>query len=248
MPFLPEWLLEPRREPVRPLRIPYAVGYVPPEQPAVISPPAPPFITGEQLRGVVVNLSPERAEEIATLICRIAPQYGLDNYDIFHEFLAQVAHESGGFRLKEENLNYTWQRLRAVFPKYFSSDAIAQQYHRQPARIANRVYANRMGNGPEVSGDGWAYRGGGFIQLTGAEIWRLYSRYCSIPLASLTELVRSSDDYALDSACWYFSVHAALNGLALQDEFEAITRRVNGGLNGYQDRLDYYERAKLVLV
>jgi|GEM_PF-4795478 len=104
-----------------------------------------------------------------------------------------------------------------------------------------------MGNSSESSGDGWLFRGGGFIQLTGAEIWRLYSGYCNTSAATLTSLVRSNDDYAFDSACWYFSVHAALNNLALQDAFETITRRVNGGLKGYQDRLDYYIRAKKAL-
>ena len=100
---------------------------------------------------------------------QLLPQYEINTSERIAAFLAQCAHESGGFVFIKENLNYRWQSLRKVFPKYFPTDALAQQYEKQPEKIANRVYANRMGNGPEESGDGYKFYGRGLIQVTGRE-------------------------------------------------------------------------------
>ncbi len=100
---------------------------------------------------------------------KILPEYEINSSLRVAAFLAQCAHESGNFKFLTENLNYRWESLRKVFPRYFPTDELAQQYARQPEKIANRVYANRMGNGDEASGDGWRYRGRGLIQLTGKD-------------------------------------------------------------------------------
>ena len=102
-----------------------------------------------------------------TALQQLLPQYEINTPDRIAAFLAQCAHESGGFVFIKENLNYRWQSLRKVFPKYFPTDALAQQYEKQPQKIANRVYASRMGNDPEESGDGWRFCGRGLIQVTG---------------------------------------------------------------------------------
>lgn len=156
-------------------------------------------------------------------------------------FLAQVIHESGNFSRFRENLNYGAAGLLATFPKYF--DAVtAKAYERQPEKIANRVYANRMGNGPEESGDGWKYRGVGLIQLTGRDNLRscslgLYQdeRLCEDP-----GILESAEDSCL-SAGWFWNTNK-LNQLADQEDTKGITRKINGGYNGLKERQDNYDR------
>ncbi len=159
-------------------------------------------------------------------------------------FLAQVAHESAGFTRLEENLNYSAEALQRVFPRYFSNEDIADEYARHPERIANRVYANRMGNGNEASGDGWRNRGVGLIQITGADNRRACSRFFfnDDRLLADPEWLLSPAGAPL-AAGWFWHAHD-LNDLADEDDLESITRRVNGGLNGIGDRQQWLERAK----
>jgi putative chitinase len=165
-------------------------------------------------------------------------------------FLAQIAHESGELKRVEENLNYSAKRLREVFGKYFPDDHIADTYAGKPELIANRVYANRLGNGNEASGDGWKYRGRGLIQLTGRDNYNL----CNAVLRPTVDLVGTPDavtepGMAAASAVWFWN----RKGLSAKaDEgtkaaFEWITLRINGGLNGMADREAYWKRAKEVL-
>lgn len=156
-------------------------------------------------------------------------------------FLAQAMHESGMFQHLRENLNYGWEGLRKTFPKYFPTDLEAQQYSRQAERIANRVYANRMGNGDEASGDGWRYRGVGIFQLTGADNLRA----CSIALFGDDRVL--SDPALLEqpanacrSAAWFWSVNK-LNQLADQEDMRGITKKINGGYNGLKERQENYD-------
>ena len=147
-------------------------------------------------------------------------------------FLAQCAHESANFELVEENLNYSESGLLKVFGKYFKPDT-AKTYARKPEMIANRVYANRMGNGPESSGDGWKYRGRGYIQLTGKDNYKMFDSRVDANIVGNPDLV--ADVYPLLSAAWFWyikgiNVHADLNNI------ERVTRKVNGGLNGLEDR------------
>lgn len=247
LPFLPDDFI--REEGKDSIIIPYAPGYNPENNPVKFEEKkAEPFITGDQLRKIVINLNTERANELADLFNKILPEYGLDNRDMFHEFIAQIAHESAGFRKKEENMRYSAQRLIDVFGRRRFPDLnAAKWYAYKPEKIASRVYANRMGNGNEASGDGWTYRGGGFIHITGKNMYELYAKYKGISVEDAAFLVRTNDYYALDSACWYFCIYASLKDEAEKEMFLEITKAINGGTNGYQDRVNYYELAQEVL-
>lgn len=159
-------------------------------------------------------------------------------------FIAQIAHESAEFRMVEENLNYSEAGLLRVFPKYFNA-AQARTYARQPQKIANRVYANRMGNGDESSGDGWKHRGFGLLQNTGKDGQTRCGVALGVDLANHPELLKLPEN-ATRAAAWFWSVNG-LNSLADAGKFEAITRRINGGLNGYEDRLTLWKSAKRAL-
>ena len=165
-------------------------------------------------------------------------------------FIAQVAHESADFRSTEENLNYSWQALRATWPARFPSDAFAQRYHREPERIANLVCAGRHGNGDEASGDGWKYRGRGLIQITFHDNYQAYSQAISDPsVMADPDRVAEPRDAAL-SACWFWK-NDGLNALAdAGDEasFNEISYAINGGWNGKADRLENWAEARAVIL
>jgi len=160
-------------------------------------------------------------------------------------FLAQIAHESGGFNFTKENLNYSADGLQKVFGKYFSDAATAAAYARQPAKIANRVYANRMGNGDEASGDGYKFCGRGLIQLTGKDN---YTKYAAAVQKSLDDAVAylETPAGAASSAGWFWDVNK-LNEFADKDNIIGMTKRINGGTNGLDDRLALYNTALAAL-
>lgn len=159
-------------------------------------------------------------------------------------FLAQVAHESGRFSAIEENLNYRADRLLAVFPSHFTQQE-AQAYARQPSRIASRVYARRLGNGDEASGDGWRYRGRGLIQITGRDNYRDCGGALGVDLLADPDRLLEPDLAAL-SAGWFW--HAkGLNASADTGDFSRITLRINGGMNGQPERLALWASAKAAL-
>jgi len=154
-------------------------------------------------------------------------------------FWAQVSHETGNFKLFEENLNYSTKGLRAIFGKYFKTYEEAQKYARKPSMIANKVYGNRMGNGDELSGDGWKYRGRGALQLTGKYNYEDFANYMSNDAIIFhPELV--SDKYAFESAMFYFDNHNLWDicdkGLD-EKEIKQLTKRINGGFNGLAHRI-----------
>ena len=144
-----------------------------------------------------------------TALVQLFPDYEINTPQRVAAFVAQCAHESGGFMVLQENLNYRWQSLRKIFPKYFPTDEIAQQYasktNKQEA-IANRVYANRMGNGPEESGDGWRYRGRGLIQLTGRDNYSWFAASLNISPEEATEYLGTFEG-AAQSACWFWETN-----------------------------------------
>ena len=144
-------------------------------------------------------------------------------------FCAQLAHESGQLQRWTENLSYRWERLRQVFPKYFPSDAEARPFDRKPERIANRVYASRMGNGPEASGDGWRFRGRGPIQLTGKDNYRACGQDIGVDLVEDPDRLATPEPGCL-AAAWFWARNG-LNALADAGDFVTITRRINGGLD-----------------
>jgi putative chitinase len=177
-------------------------------------------------------------------------RYAINTPSRIAAFIAQVAHESGDFRSTEENLNYSWQALRKTWPSHFPTDEIAQGYHRQPEKIANRAYASRNGNGDEASGDGWRFRGRGLIQITGRANYLAYSQAIAEPAVMTGPEQLVLPPHAALSACWFWHEHG-LNALAdIGDEasFNQITLRINGGWNGKEDRLQNWAEAKTVLL
>lgn len=152
-------------------------------------------------------------------------------------FLAQIAHESGGFRLNKENLNYSAQALGSVFRKYFPTAQQAAQYARQPEAIANVVYANRMGNGDTASGDGWRYRGRGLVQLTGKYNYLVYAKERGQDFVNNPDLLLEPV-WSIDVAGWFWKSRG-LNTLADKDDVRGITKLINGGYNGLDDRIKY---------
>lgn len=161
-------------------------------------------------------------------------------------FLAQIAHESGCLHYTQENLNYSAKALRSVFGKYFPTDEEAEQFARKPEAIANRVYASRMGNGDEASGEGWRYRGRGFIQLTGKHNYESISRDTGVDLVNNPDLCATDPKWIVETAGWYWSKHR-LNAKADQDDLKGVTRAINGGYNGLSDREAYLNLAKSTL-
>ena len=162
-------------------------------------------------------------------------------------FLAQAGHESAGFKVVTENLNYSAQGLQSIFGKYFPGN-LEESYARQPQKIANRVYASRMGNGDEASGDGYKFRGRGFIQLTGRDNYTAFGKSIGVDIASNPDLVGSQ--YQLLSAAWFWSkngLNKLADGGASDAVVTSITKRVNGGTIGLEDRKHHYELALKLL-
>ena len=169
-------------------------------------------------------------------------------------FLAQCGHESGGFRLTKENLNYSAKGLMGIFKKYFTKadktldTAKAALYERKPEKIANLVYANRMGNGPEASGDGAKFCGRGYIQLTGKDNYTAFGKSINEDLTKDPTVV--ADKYALLSAAWFFSkngLHKLADGGATDAVVTQITKRVNGGTIGLADRIKHFKEYHALL-
>jgi putative chitinase len=154
-------------------------------------------------------------------------------------FFAQCAHESGNFKAFSENLNYGAKGLRGIFGKYFPTDALARAYERQPAKIANRVYANRMGNGDEASGEGFAYKGRGPLQLTGKNNYRAFGKYIGREQEILDNPDLVATELGFESALWFFDANK-LWGICDQGVNDAailqLTKRINGGTHGLDDR------------
>lgn len=171
-------------------------------------------------------------------------RYSIDTLLRECAFLAQIGHESNGLTVFVENLNYSAQRLCAVWPKRFPTLAIAEPYHRNPEKIANKVYANRMGNGSPETGDGWRYRGRGAKQITGKTNYQLYGDAVGIDAVGNPDLL-SQPEHACLSAAWYWN-SCNLNALADKEDIRQMTKLINGGYNGLEDRTSRYKRAKQV--
>lgn len=207
-------------------------------------------LTGTVLKQICPTLSSDRATLLANLINESTPKYKLDTVDRLHEFIGQIAHESGEFSIKTENMNYTTpQVIVNTWKSRFSIDGTdgklkAADYTRNAQKLANTVYANRMGNGDFASGDGFRYRGGGYMQLTGKDSYNLYAKFIGKEVGETADLVRSTDKYALDSAMWEFAIDKQLLDEADADDYLTITKRINGGTIGWEERKKYYERAK----
>lgn len=164
-------------------------------------------------------------------------------------FLAQCAHESGNFKVLNENLNYSADGLLKIFPKYFKDKATADAYARKPEKIANRVYASRMGNGDEASGDGYKFRGRGFIQLTGKSNYQAFSDFIKEDCVASPDLVATK--YPLTSAAFFFDKNKLWDICdkgATPEVVTLVTKRVNGGTHGLDDRLSKFNTFNSILV
>ena len=177
-------------------------------------------------------------------LSQLLPDYEINTPERAASFLAQCAHESGEFLFLKENLNYKAASLRKIFPKYFATDELANQYASKPNKaeaIANRVYANRMGNGDESSGDGFRYCGRGLIQLTGKDNYTFFAGSLGISVEEAAEYLQTFEG-AAQSACWFWETNN-LNALADKGDIVTITKRINGGTIGLEDRIKHYEHA-----
>lgn len=193
-----------------------------------------------------MGVSAEDANQYIEDLEELLPKYGIaDTNTRMAHFFSQILHESGCMRFDMENLNYSAKALRAVFGKYFRTEGTAAVYARQPEMIANRVYANRMGNGDQDSGDGWKYRGRGLIQLTGKDNYQAFANWIDDQrIMEEPDLVAS--EYAVHSAVFYWDRNN-LNKVADQDDVRKMTKRVNGGYNGLAHRTELLNKANGLL-
>ena len=193
-----------------------------------------------------LSIFPKAPLSLPKLFNSYFPAHGLETKERIAAFIAQCGHESAGFTVTKENLNYSAKALQSVFKKYFPTTELAEKYARKPEMIANRVYANRMGNGDEQSGDGWRYCGRGFIQLTGkANYYELASGLNDMQYYINPELLEQLP-HALVGALWFWDKHK-LNNYADDGDLKGMTKIINGGYNGLDDRLELYERLMVIL-
>jgi putative chitinase len=203
----------------------------------VVSTPAP------QVAGLKLDkLKGHVPQVVIDSIPEVASKFGINTPLRVAHFLAQCGHESGGFRVTNENLNYSAKGLNGIFKKYFPTEAAAAAYARNPQKIANKVYSNRMGNGTEASGDGYKFRGRGYIQLTGRDNYTAFGKSIGVDIPSNPDSVATT--YALASAAWFFSkngLHKIADEGASDVVVTKITKRVNGGTIGLPDRIKHFK-------
>lgn len=189
----------------------------------------------EKLKGVI-------PESVLKQIPDTAAKFNITTNLRLAHFLAQCAHESGGFKLVQENLNYSADGLKKTFPKYFSG-LLAESYARKPELIASRVYGGRMGNGAEPTKEGYKFRGRGYIQLTGKENYTSFSKFINEDCVANPDLVATK--YPLASAAFFFNknnIWAVCDKGATSANVTEVTKRVNGGTHGLPDRLNYFTK------
>jgi putative chitinase len=181
-------------------------------------------------------------DAVISMIPAVAQKFQIDSALRLAHFLAQCGHESGGFRLTKENLNYSAKGLNGIFKKYFPTLESALPYERKPEKIANKVYGGRMGNGPEASGDGAKFCGRGYIQLTGKDNYTAFGKSIGEDVCANPQVV--AEKYALLSAAWFFNkngLHKMADGGASDTVVTSITKRVNGGTIGLEDRIKHFK-------
>ena len=185
---------------------------------------------------------------IITEVNKIVVLFNITNSLRLAHFLAQCAHESGNFKFLTENLNYSADGLQKIFGKYFPTRALAEQYARNPEKIGSRVYANRMGNGDEASGEGYKFRGRGYIQLTGKSNYKEFSDFIKEDCVANPDLVATK--YPLTSAAFFFNrndLWRICDRGDSPDVVKAVTVRVNGGTHGLADRQQKFDTYKALI-
>ena len=200
-------------------------------------------LTLDQLKHMVHGIP--YADHWHEALAQLLPDYEITTPKRIAAFIAQCAHESGGFRFVSENLNYKAESLMKVFPKYFHDMGTAKAYEKQPAKIANKIYASRMGNGDEASGDGFRYRGRGLIQLTGKDNYTWFAASIETPVEQAAQYLETFEG-AAQSACWFWE-NNNLNKWADLGDIEKMTKIINGGTIGLEDRKKHYAHALHIL-
>ncbi len=207
--------------------------------PTIITEPAPVANVGglklEKLKGHI-------PDAVIAQIPDTAKKFEINTPLRLAHFLAQCGHESGGFKATQENLNYSASGLKGIFGKYFKEAGLAESYQRNPQKIASRVYGGRMGNGPESTGDGYKFRGRGYIQLTGKDNYTAFGKAINEDMTANPDKVATH--YALLSAAWFFSkngLHKIADQGATDQVVTQITKRVNGGTIGLADRIKHFK-------
>ena len=184
----------------------------------------------------------EEAEDWYDAMCEILPLWEINTIPRVAGFIAQCGHESNNFRVLTENLNYSAKALDALFGKYFKrAGRDAQEYHRKPRKIANVIYADRMDNGDTDSGDGWRFRGGGILQLTGRYNYTKFAEAVEMTPEEAIDYVRTKKG-ALDSACWFWDENN-INRYCDNADIVGMTKRINGGTIGLEDRKKHWQHA-----
>lgn len=204
------------------------------------------MVTKEQLIQIFPKITKENLDEIWQPLNDAMAEFNIDTPARKAMFLAQCAHESATFNRVTENLNYRAETLLKIFPKYYKTLNEAVAHARKPELIANRVYSSRMGNGDANSGDGYRYRGRGLIQLTGKTNYTECSKGLNVDLIKTPEYLETAVG-ASRSAAWFWS-HNSLNKFADAGDVVGATKRINGGTNGLEERIELYKRAKSVLI
>ena len=202
------------------------------------------MITTDQIQTAYPSSDSDIVSALTNSLDTLASKYEINTPLRLAHFLAQTAHESGGFTAIVENLNYSADSLSKIFHKYFT-DVDPNDYARQPEKIANRVYANRMGNGDEDSGDGFKFRGRGLIQLTGKNNYSAMAADLGIDVDQCSEYLETPEG-ACESAAWFWNKNG-LNKLADADDVTAVTKKINGGTIGLEDRQKHTEDFKALL-
>lgn len=202
------------------------------------------LLTIAQLKKILPNN--KEIEEWHSAIEKILPKYDIDTTKRLAAFLAQTGHESLDYTILSENLNYSESSLNKVFPKYFkNAGRDAAKYARQPEKIANIVYANRMGNGDTESGDGYKFRGRGIIQLTGKDNYTTFGKTIGKTPDEVIQYVQTKEG-AIESAAWFWTTRN-INSPADRSDTTAVTKLINGGTHGINDRINRYSNAITVL-
>lgn len=209
------------------------------------------LITPDQLQAITDTLSHDRCTHMVGLINELCVKYGIIEPLPFKMFLSNVLQESGEFSHKQENMNYSAARMVAVWPHRFALNPMpggklnANDYAHNSQKLSNAVYNGRMGN--TDPNDGYTYRGGSFIGITGKELYSKYAKYIGKDITLAADLIHTDDHYALDASCWFFAVLKNLIPVARTGNFKEVCKRINGGLTGFDQRVKYYELCKKYL-
>lgn len=196
------------------------------------------MITKEKLQQFLPNN--KNIDTVLPSINKMLDKYKINTKYRIAGFLSQLGHESSDLTRLSENLNYKAERLLVVFPKYFKDLATAKNYERNPQKIGNRVYGNRMGNGDETTGDGFKFHGRGGFQLTGKNNYTAFAASVNMTIDEVVEYCETMDG-AIESACWFWNSNK-LNDIADKNDIVLLTKRINGGTIGLDDRTSRYQK------